>query len=410
MFAVALAALMSTAGCSGGASEPAAPESAAPAFRGAAPPGLAAQPAWHEPPSGRAEGGDFGTSTYNKVVGFDDVFAYLRDEGENRGETLLFLDAATGRERARIPVPSTVSQGDLEPAEVDGRQVVVLTYATSTEETAMQAAQQLSVIEVYDSAANVIWREAAEDGDGGFFRNGWVLRSEQADGVEVDSVHDLQDREVWTAEEPTWVGRQHVVGVHGDLLVAQYGEVGELTAYRLSAGGAGQLWRTEDIAPPGEDGPAEAPDVIGFAEGKMLIHWQLGIGSFAIVAHDPASGAIAWTLPVERGHRWSGFHQELAYDRLSGLGAVHSDQGVTLLDIRSGRLLWESAEGDRAFRLTALTGGAVYGLIDEELPIAVSTSERRPLGENLTALPVASAGGFVWATSASAEHWIFPAG
>ncbi|MEV5542406.1 hypothetical protein AB0L13_36850 [Saccharopolyspora shandongensis] len=275
MFAVMLAALMSTAGCGGGASEPAAPESVAPAFRGVAPPGLAAQPAWHEPASGRAAEEAFDTSTYNKVVGLDDVFAHLREEGENRGETLLFLDAATGRERARISVPATVSQGDLEPAEVDGRQVVALTYGTTTEETTMQAARQLSVTEVYDSAANVIWREAAEDGDGGFFLNGWVLRSERANGVETDSVHDLQNREVWTAEEPTWVGRQRVVGVHGDLPVAQHGEVGELAAYRLSTGGAGRLWRTEDIAPPGEDGPAEAPDVIGFADGNLLIHWQL---------------------------------------------------------------------------------------------------------------------------------------
>ncbi|GAA0509797.1 hypothetical protein GCM10011581_42990 [Saccharopolyspora subtropica] len=399
--AAAFAALVGVAGC-GGSPAPAPAEAARPAFPGAPLPGLAAQPAWQGTVATRGED-DFGAGPFRKVVGVGDVFAFLGDRGQQ--EVLLFLDPATGRERASVPVPSDDAQSALEPAEVGGRPVVVLTYSTTTPETTMTAAQEQHVTEVYDAAARLVWREVATDGSPGHFRNGWVLRSEQVGGVDTETVHDLQGRPVWTAGEPTIAGRQRVVGVYGDVLLAQYGDDGELVAYRLSP--TTELWRGRDVAPPGEEGPAEAPDVVGFADGRVLIHWQLGVDSFALAAHDPASGAIAWWFPVERGHRWSGFHQELTYDPVSGIGAVHSDQGATVVDVRGGRLLWENADGDRAFRVTAVTGSTMYGLVDEKLPVAVSTEQKRPLAEGLTALPVASAGGYAWATRGPGEHWVF---
>lgn len=398
--AVACAALVGAAGC-GGSPAPEPPEDARPALSGAPLPGLAAQPAWQGALATRAQG-DFGEGPFRKVAGVGDVFAVLSDRGQE--EVLLFLDPATGQERASVPVPSDDTQSSLEPAEVGGKPVVVLTYSTTTPETTMTAAQEQHVTEVYDAAAQLVWREAAEEEHRGYFRNGWVLRDEQVGGVTTESVHDLQGRQVWTAGEPTLAGRQRVVGVHGDVLLAQYGEGGELVAHRLP--GSTELWRGSAVAPPGEDGPAEAPDVVGFGDGRVLIHWQLGVDSFALAAHDPTSGAIAWWFPVQRGHRWSGYHQELTYDPVSGIGAVHSDQGATVVDVRGGRLLWENTDEDRDFRVTAVTGRAVYGMVDDELPVAVATEQKRPLGEGLTALPVATAGGYAWATRGPAEHWV----
>ncbi|MER7011066.1 PQQ-binding-like beta-propeller repeat protein [Saccharopolyspora sp. NPDC000359] len=400
--AVVLAAVLGATACSGGGA-PAAPEAAPPALPGAPVPGLAAQPVWQGALAARGHG-DFGTSVFQKVASTGEVFAFLGDQGQQ--EVLTFVDPASGRERASIPVPSGESKAaEVTSGDVGGRPVVVLRYPTTTPGTTTTAAREEAVTEVYDSAAQLVWRQAGEPDSPEQFRNGWLVRSEPGSGVQV--VHDLGGTEVWRSGDLTIAGAQHVVEVRGDVLITQYGDSGPLVAYRLSPAGSAQLWQSSDVAPPGEGGPAVAPDVVGFAEGQVLIHWQLDADFYALAAHDPASGAVAWSVPVERGHRWSGFQQDLTYDPVSGVAAVHSESGATVVDVRGGRLLWENSDEDRAFQVTAVTARAVYGLVDGELPIAMATEQKQLVGEGLTALPIATAGGYAWATRGPAEHWVF---